>query len=61
MHLLKILTRICKMKKYLLDTHVLIWFLEGDFQLSSSAKSIILDTDNQLFTVLLHFGKWQLK
>ena len=49
------------MKKYLLDTHVLIWFLEGDFQLSSSAKSIILDTDNQLFTVLLHFGKWQLK
>ena len=37
------------MKQFLLDTHALIWFLEGDSQLSTSAKNIILDTDNELF------------
>lgn len=37
------------MNQYLLDTHTLIWFLEGDPQLSSKAKNIILDIDNQLF------------
>ena len=36
------------MKNFLLDTHALIWFLEGDAQLSSTAKTIILDTDNRL-------------
>jgi len=29
------------MKKYLLDTHTLIWFLEGDGRLSKKAKNII--------------------
>ncbi len=37
------------MEKYLIDTHALIWFLEGDLQLSKKAKNIILNTDNQLF------------
>ena len=36
------------MKNFLLDTHALIWFLEGDAQLSLTAKTIILDTDNRL-------------
>jgi PIN domain nuclease of toxin-antitoxin system len=26
--------------KYLLDTHALIWFLEGDERLTATAKSI---------------------
>ena len=33
----------------LLDTHALIWFLEGDSQLSQTAKSEILNLDNACF------------
>ena len=33
----------------LLDTHALIWFLEGDSQLSLSAKSAISNPDNTCF------------
>ena len=30
----------------LLDTHTLIWFLNGDRKLSKKAKELIEDTDN---------------
>lgn len=33
----------------LLDTHALIWFLEGDSQLSLTAKSAISNPDNTCF------------
>lgn len=33
----------------LLDTHALIWFLEGDSQLSENAKNQILNADNTCF------------
>jgi PIN domain nuclease of toxin-antitoxin system len=33
----------------LLDTHALIWFLEGDSQLSQTAKSEISNPDNTCF------------
>ncbi len=36
--------------KYLLDTHTLLWLLEGDDRLSERAKEIISDIDQQLFT-----------
>ncbi|MEO1217902.1 MAG: type II toxin-antitoxin system VapC family toxin [Bacteroidota bacterium] len=33
--------------KLLLDTHTIIWFFESDPKLSSTAKSLIVDPDNQ--------------
>ncbi|MBI3177630.1 MAG: PIN domain-containing protein [Chloroflexi bacterium] len=33
---------------YVLDTHVLIWFLEGNKRLSAAAKTILTDTAAQL-------------
>lgn len=35
--------------KYLIDTHVFIWFMEGDPSFSSIAKSIMLDKSNEIF------------
>ncbi len=35
--------------KYLLDTHVLIWFAEGDNRLPLQIRSIILDQNNSIF------------
>ena len=49
------------MKNYLLDTHALIWFLEGDSQLSATAKNIILDTDNQLFVSVASLWEMAIK
>lgn len=34
---------------YLIDTHVLLWFLAGDKSISKTAKSIPLNTDNRCF------------
>ncbi len=49
------------MKQFLLDTHALIWFLEGDSQLSTSAKNIILDTDNELFVSVASLWEMAIK
>ena len=49
------------MKQYLLDTHALIWFLEGDSQLSETAKNIILDTNNQLSISLASIWEMAIK
>ena len=49
------------MKQYLLDTHALIWFLEGDSQLSETAKSIILDTNNQMSISLASLWEMAIK
>lgn len=35
--------------RYLLDTHILIWFLTGNQKLSSSVKAIMLDTSHDFF------------
>lgn len=35
--------------KYLLDSHTLIWFLNGDGKLSLNSKNLIENTDNQIF------------
>jgi PIN domain nuclease of toxin-antitoxin system len=34
--------------KYVLDTHALIWFLEGNFKLGANAKTILCDGNSQL-------------
>ena len=54
----------------LLDTHALIWFLEGDSQLSQTAKSQISNPDNVCFisqatlwemAIKLSIGKLEMK
>lgn len=35
--------------KYLLDTHALIWFIEGNNQLSAHARRLMEDEANELF------------
>lgn len=35
--------------KLLLDTHILIWALNGDAQLSDQAKKLIMDPDNTIY------------
>jgi PIN domain nuclease of toxin-antitoxin system len=35
--------------KLLLDTHSLLWFLDGDAALSPIAREVIEDTENELF------------
>jgi PIN domain nuclease of toxin-antitoxin system len=56
--------------KFLLDTHVLIWLLEGNKSLSSVAKSTIEDEQNSLYlsiaslweiTIKLSLGKLDLQ
>ena len=35
--------------RFLLDTHALIWFLDGDTQLSSHARAMIEDPNHEVF------------
>lgn len=35
--------------KILIDTNILIWYLQSNSQLSLLAKGILEDTDNQLY------------
>jgi PIN domain nuclease of toxin-antitoxin system len=35
--------------KIILDTHTVLWFIEGDNQLSKRARNIIEDTQNDVF------------
>ena len=35
--------------KYLLDTHILIWYFKGDEKLSEKARSIIKDNSNEIY------------
>ncbi|MDZ8264169.1 type II toxin-antitoxin system VapC family toxin [Nostoc sp. ChiQUE01b] len=36
--------------KYVIDTHALIWFLEGNSRLGANAKTILSNPDSQLIT-----------
>lgn len=46
------------MRRYLLDTHALLWMISGSERLSEVARSVILDTNNQLFFSMA--GYWEL-
>lgn len=35
--------------RLLLDTHTFLWFIEGSFNLSETAKNLIEDQENQRF------------
>lgn len=39
--------------KYILDTHALVWFVEGNKRLSESAKMIIAGTDSEMVLPLI--------
>lgn len=39
--------------KYILDTHALIWFVEGNTRLSESAKAVIAAADSQMIFPLI--------
>ncbi len=44
--------------KYLLDTHVLIWFLNGDEKVNPKVRSIIQDESNTIFVSIASI--WEL-
>ncbi len=46
---------------YLLDTHVLIWMMEGDERLSHTAKEVIIDRDKSLKVSIVSFWEMSIK
>ena len=46
------------MGRYLLDTHVAVWFFNGDDDLSETAKQIILDVSNSKYLSIA--AAWEL-
>ncbi len=47
--------------KILLDTHTLLWFIEGDDQLSQNAKKLIENSDNEVFVSFISFFEISIK
>ena len=43
------------MKRILLDTHALLWFIEGDKQLSKTARINIEDPKNEVYVSITSF------
>lgn len=46
---------------YILDTHTLIWFLQGNDPLSKKAKSIIEETDSQKYVSIASIWEISIK
>lgn len=44
-----------------LDTHSLLWFIEGDKQLSSYSRNLIENTDNEVFVSIISFFEVAIK
>jgi PIN domain nuclease of toxin-antitoxin system len=47
--------------KYILDTHTLIWSVQDTKKLSKKAKSIIIDSSNDIFVSTVSFWEIALK
>jgi PIN domain nuclease of toxin-antitoxin system len=47
--------------RYLLDTHTLIWFLEGDHRLSAAANDIVSDADNDIYVSIVSLWEMAIK
>jgi|AntRauTorcE11897_2_1112592.scaffolds.fasta_scaffold02960_6 PIN domain nuclease of toxin-antitoxin system len=43
--------------KYLVDTHVFIWYLKGEEKLSDESRSILDEASNEVLLAMLVFGK----
>lgn len=48
-------------KRYLIDTQILIWYLNGDSQLSEYLKNEIQNQDNEIFVSMVSFWEIALK
>lgn len=46
---------------YLIDTQALIWYYEGNEQLSHAAKNVIADIDNQLYVSIASLWEMAIK
>ena len=49
------------MKQYLLDTHVLLWILNGSELVSQTAKEIYCDEDNEVFVSMASIWEMAIK
>lgn len=49
------------MKRLLLDTHALLWFIEGDKQLSKTARIKIEDPKNEVYVSMTSFFEITIK
>ncbi len=47
--------------RFLLDTHALLWFIEGDSSLSNNARSIIENAENDLHVSIVSFYEIAIK
>lgn len=47
--------------KYLIDTHVLIWFLEGNLEIPEKTRLIIKDESNEIFVSIASFWEMAIK
>lgn len=47
--------------QYLLDTHVFLWFINGDTQLSDSAKALIENPENEHYVSIASFWEMAIK
>jgi len=49
------------MKEYLLDTHTLIWFLEGNNLLPENVRNIIINTENKVLISIATLWEMSIK
>ena len=47
--------------KYLIDTHTFLWFSEGSTQLSTKAKELIIDKNNEIFVSIASLWEISIK
>lgn len=47
--------------RYLLDTHTLIWFINGDTKLPSEARTLIEETDGEIIVSIISFWEIAIK
>lgn len=47
--------------RYLLDTHTLIWFINGDTKLPSETRTLIEETDGEIIVSIIFFGEIAIK
>ncbi len=47
--------------KFLLDTHTFLWFIEGNLNLSSAARNLIEDRENQRFISVASLWEMSIK
>jgi PIN domain nuclease of toxin-antitoxin system len=49
------------MKKYLIDTHILLWLVAEPYKLSSKTKEILINIDNTILVSFVSFWEIAIK